>query len=99
MFRKNPHFEREVKRSPAYKRALANAAEPAAASARGIAHRIMPSGRGQGIHVDTSGDEPAIVNPDHGAHLDEWGSKNNPIFAPLRRGIRAAGLRFKALGR
>lgn len=30
-------------------------------------------------------------------HLVEYGSVNNPAYAPLRRGIRAAGLKLKAL--
>lgn len=32
-----------------------------------------------------------IVNTDYAAHLIEWGSVNNPPFAPLRRGAAAAG--------
>ncbi|MEA2689625.1 MAG: hypothetical protein QOD51_2232, partial [Candidatus Eremiobacteraeota bacterium] len=28
-------------------------------------------------------------------HLSEYGSKNNPPYAPARRGVRASGLRFE----
>jgi hypothetical protein len=46
------------------------------------------------IVVEQDGDEVSLVNTDHAAHLTEWGSKNNPPHAPLRRGVRAAGLRL-----
>lgn len=36
-----------------------------------------------------------VGNTDFAAHLIEWGSVNNPPYAPLRRGVRAAGLRLK----
>lgn len=35
-----------------------------------------------------------VGNFDIAAHLIEFGSKNNPAYAPLRRGVQAVGLRF-----
>jgi hypothetical protein len=35
-----------------------------------------------------------VGNTDVAAHLIEFGSVNNPAYAPLRRGVQAAGLRF-----
>lgn len=35
-----------------------------------------------------------VGNTDVAAHLIEYGSVNNPPYAPLRRGVSAAGLRF-----
>lgn len=35
-----------------------------------------------------------VGNTDIAAHLIEFGSVNNPPFAPLRRGTTAAGLRL-----
>lgn len=35
-----------------------------------------------------------VDNFDIAAHLIEFGSINNPPYAPLRRGAQAAGLRF-----
>jgi hypothetical protein len=43
------------------------------------------------IEVQDTDDGVFIVNTDFGAHLAEWGSRNNPAHAPLRRGVRAAG--------
>jgi hypothetical protein len=35
-----------------------------------------------------------VYNTKHGWHLQEFGSVNNVVQAPLRRGVIAAGLRF-----
>lgn len=35
-----------------------------------------------------------VGNRDFAAHLVEWGSVNNEPYAPLRRGVAAAGLRL-----
>jgi hypothetical protein len=37
----------------------------------------------------------SIVAADFGWHWIEFGSVNNPPYAPLRRGVIAAGLRFE----
>lgn len=36
----------------------------------------------------------SVVSTDPFAHLVEWGSRNNPPYAPMRRGVLALGLRF-----
>jgi hypothetical protein len=33
-----------------------------------------------------------VVLTEHGGHLMEYGSKNNPPHAPLRKGVMAAGM-------
>lgn len=60
------------------------AATPRGAS--GQAHRS--------IRVDRQGDQVRVGSVDPFWHLIEWGSVNNPAYAPLRRGARAAGLRL-----
>ncbi len=95
----DPSFDEKLQSDPMYRAALKAAAEPAAAAARNTAHAIMPSKRGRDITVVVDGKRVLVSNPDHGAHLDEWGSKNNPPYAPLRRGVRAAGLKFKESGK
>lgn len=35
-----------------------------------------------------------VVNVDPFAHLVEWGSVNNPAYAPIRRAVRTSGLRY-----
>lgn len=36
-----------------------------------------------------------VYTSDPFGHLVEWGSANNPPFAPFRRGVSAAGMRLK----
>lgn len=36
-----------------------------------------------------------LRNTDPFAHLIEWGSANNPAYAPIRKAVRALGLKFK----
>ena len=52
----------------------------------------MPRKGGENIVVQQDGAAVAVVNTDYAAHLVEFGSKNNPPHAPLRRGALAAGL-------
>lgn len=35
-----------------------------------------------------------VTSTDPFGHIVEWGSRNSPPYAPLRRGVIAAGLRF-----
>lgn len=96
MFRPNPRLVEELEGQQETKDALVEAAEGAAKQVR--AHQIMRRKDAQPIEVDDSGETPRLVNTDHGAHLDEWGSANNPPYAPLRTGVRAAGLRLDESG-
>lgn len=95
MFVPNPRLGAELTAQPEHREGLAEVAEDARAKAAGFAGLLMPRpGVEQFVVVDT-GEELALVNTDHGAAIDEWGSaKNNPVNAPLRRGVRAAGLRL-----
>lgn len=36
-----------------------------------------------------------LMNTDPFAHLVEFGSANNPVYAPMRKAVRALRLRFK----
>lgn len=93
MYVPNPDFEDELREEGGITPALAAAAN--VAKARTTPVEMMPRGGSEPIEVQVDGDEVALVNTDYGAHLAEWGSINNPPFAPLRRGIRAAGLRLE----
>jgi hypothetical protein len=99
MFRRNPFFEAQMKRDPRYRAELRTLVETRVApSVRRIADQVgapwMPSG-GQAITVEQDGDTVQIANTDHGWAIVEFGSRNNPAHAPLRRGARAAGLRLR----
>lgn len=78
------------------KNELQDAAKKSAKEVKSLKHRIMPRTRGAGSVVVNEVDGQIVLgNTDYGAHLDEFGSRNNPAYQPLRRGIRAAGFRFE----
>lgn len=94
MFKPNPNFAKEL--GDGVHHILREAAEKSAEEVREVKHRIMPQSRGRGSVIVREIDGQVVLgNTDRGAHLDEFGSKNNPTYQPLRRGIRAAGYRFK----
>lgn len=73
------------------------AAEAVASAARTAA---PDGGPGRGVRetiqaVEDGGHFVAILDPF--GHLVEWGSVHNAPYAPLRRGVRAAGLRLSEI--
>lgn len=94
----NPHLDAELRRviRPALLTA-ANAVRDKAESYDDAAHGPwMPRKRGPVMRAELDGERAVVVNSDYAAHLIEFGSQNNPAHAPLRRAVRAVGLRFKA---
>lgn len=92
-FRANPVYEAQM--APRTRAELAHAAERSKEQARGLANRIMPRNRGDEIEVQVEGDGVYLVNTSYGSHIDEFGSRNNPPYAPLRRGVVAAGYQLR----
>src|SRR5690606_10829648 len=97
-FRPTPKFEAELREDPQYLRGLRELAQPAREAAEQASfHRepIYPVGRPH-FTVDIVGDEVRLVNNDRGWAIDEFAapSRNHPAAAPLRRGVRAAGMRL-----
>lgn len=62
-------------------------------------HSVMPRQRKGSVIVEADARGFRVVNTDHGAHIDEFGSVNSPPYAPLRRGARRAGLRLEEHGK
>lgn len=92
----NLNLAREIERSPEYRAAIGEIA----ADVKDSVERQSPIGEtGDYIHsivVIPRGPSarPKVATRDPFGHLVEWGSQNNPPYAPLRRGVRAAGLRL-----
>lgn len=94
-FRPNRNAEAELRRERRFMPALRDAGEnvkrhaeamsPRGTSARGVATRFR---------VVEDGDRVRVINDDAFYHLVEFGSVNNAAYAPMRRGVRAAGLRL-----
>lgn len=93
MFIPNPDFEEELRAQPEITEALAKAATVAKGRTQPV--RMMPRSGADPIVVTVDGDAVSLGNTDYGAHLAEWGSIHNPPFAPLRRGVRASGIRLE----
>lgn len=99
----NASLQADLEQQPDFRRALLDAGAEAKARANEIAESIgagwMPrkGGTRETVVLQPTDDGARLVNTDHGGHLMEWGSKNNPPHAPLRRGVRAAGLRLEEI--
>jgi hypothetical protein len=93
----NRQFEAELRKEIEYRQALDQAAESVSDAASTFADQAdAPWMRRQSdtIVVVSDDEEVAVVNTDYAGHLMEFGSRNNPAYAPLRRAVRAAGLRL-----
>lgn len=93
-YRPDPTFPTAIKRD-AFPRAAQEIARIADGYARNAGAPWMPRKRGQAIEVEGRGENVAVTNLDYAGHLIEWGSRNNPPHAPLRRAVRAAGYRLQ----
>lgn len=64
----------------------------AEAEAEAIGAPWMPRAGHDTIEVGEDEDGVYVANTDHGGHLMEWGSHNNPPHGVLRNAARSAGL-------
>lgn len=102
MFKPNPRFADELKQQSDYGKAMRSIAN----RVKTVAKAVSPKRSGgysrrfevievfvlrDGVRVPVT----MLVNHDIAAHMIEWGSKNNPPYAPLRRAVRAAGHRLE----
>jgi len=97
-FKLNSNIEREIKESAGVQKGQRRVAEQVGEHAR----RFASQAKAPWIPRKGHKNDPIVVkgnrvyNTDHGWHLVEFGSKNSPIWAPLRRAIRAAGLKDRS---
>lgn len=96
-FMPNPGLKAAVERSPEGRKGLREAAENvkryAEAAAVAIGAPWMARSGHELIEVGEDDSGVYVANTDHGGHLQEYGSRNNPPHAPLRQGAQSAGLR------
>lgn len=95
VFIPNPNFLKELGEQDEYRAALQEQAEGAKSEIEAIAPRGETGDYSRSIIVVDDGHSVTVGSADPFAHLVEWGSANNPPYAPLRRGTRAAGLRLE----
>lgn len=91
----NPAFKAELRRTPVFRKGTAEITVKVAESVKTAALPFRHTGhyirsvkpRGSRVYL-----EPSV------AHIIELGSVNNPPQANVRRGVKAAGLRFEDAG-
>jgi hypothetical protein len=88
-YRPNPAFEAEVLAEEKFQRGIRKRTKEIAEVVQAVSPRHTGYYK---RHVKAKGDR--IVAGDPFWHIVEFGSVNNPAYAPLRRGMRAAGIRF-----
>lgn len=98
-FTRNRRFERDLRASAEFRKGLRKPAN----QIKRRAEQASPHGdSGQterSFVVTDDGDQVRVGNTDPFFHLTEFGSANNPPYASLRRGVRAAGLRLDETNR
>lgn len=93
-FKPNPRFEREIDRQASVRLHIRKKAMQVKSFAVGMAPRGVSDDYAASIDVVDRGDETYVRTNDFAGHMVEYGSVNNPPYAPIRRAIRAAGLRL-----
>lgn len=86
----NPLFEEELRSEPQHEKGMRTITKGVAKSVRAVSPVKTGYYRRRVKAVGT-----LVRTLDVFWHLVEFGSKNNPPYGPLRRGVRAAGLRFR----
>jgi hypothetical protein len=94
-FRANPQLEAIVGRQPEVRHQLKDAGEQVKRVAIGVAPRGLTDDYVHSIDVVEIAGRVFVRTNDFAGHMVEFGSVNNEAYAPIRRGVRAAGLRLK----
>lgn len=94
----NPGFIKELEVDPETIQVYVDAADSVADEANKLRHRFM---REEGAVLTRNYSSRVnldvyVVNVDPGGHMDEWGSVNNPAYAPLRTAVGNVGMKFVA---
>lgn len=93
-FRPNPHFDREFSRTAGARAHMHKRAQAVKRFAIGAAPRGATDDYAASIDVVERGAKTYVRTNDFAGHMVEFGSVNNPPYAPIRKGARAAGLRL-----
>lgn len=90
----NPFFLAELRAQREHQEGMAEIAE----TVKDAAIDVAPERTGaykDSLEVAQDGTRTAVLTTDFAGHLIEFGSRNNPAYAPLRTGARKAGLRLE----
>lgn len=93
-FKPNPFFEQEMA-AQVRPRVLVPAARKVAAAASRHVHLTRPDRSRRPIEVAEVDGDIAVANTNFGGPIEEFGSRNNPAYMPLRRGVSEAGYQLR----
>jgi len=91
----NPDFSKRLVAEDEYIAGMEKCARDIRDRAHSIKHRVMPNKDHSPVEVDVDDDTVYVINTDFGGHIDEYGSANNPAYAPMRTAVMAAGFRLE----
>ena len=77
-----------------YSEGMTEVAEAIASEANSLRHRIYREEGAVLVEEDRYTGDVYVTNVDQGAAIDEWGSINNPAYAPMRTAVANVGLRM-----
>lgn len=93
----NSSLAAEIKQGAEYDRAMYDVGRVVASTASRLAPRGDTGRTARSFVVVRENGVIRVGNTDPFFHLTEWGSANNPPYAPLRRGVLGAGLQLAAI--
>jgi len=89
----NRQFGEQIADTQQYQDGMRRVTETAASAVRNEAPAKTGTYKRK-IRTFSDGTRTGIAAHDIASHLIEFGSVKNPAYAPMRRGVRAAGLRL-----
>lgn len=101
-FEPNPDFLPELRSEPEYRELIEEKTEAlleGAIAAAPVHTGTYVGGLESEINDGPEGPVGRVNATDWASHWVEWGSQNNPPYAPLRKGAAAAGLTYEDDGR
>lgn len=91
-FKPNRNFEAQLQKDPRYHAFFIEVAEQLAEGTKDAMRPFSKTGEFEDS-IEASAGRAGTTS--HIWHIIEYGSRNNPAYAPFRRAVRALGLRFK----
>lgn len=93
-FEANPELLDELASEPGVARAMLEVAENLSQTIADMTPERTGAARAK-ISAIAEGRTVRVLTEDRAGHLIEWGSANNPAYAPFRRGVERSGLRWR----
>ena len=93
-FEENPNFAREIERELEFRNGKVRIGEQVVQTAKQLSP-VRTGAYRDSLQVKALGPQVWVTATDFKGHWIEWGSINNPAFAPIRKAVIASGLRLR----